>query len=92
MELGKILSRESGKPYIAESVWEFDSVAHVFNAACEVAMHHYGSTLPVAIEPGYDTDFQFTVNEPLGVIACIIPYNFPAALQMCIRDRSGVDF
>lgn len=81
MELGEILSKETGKPYIAESVWEFDSVAYVFNGACEIAMHHYGSTLPIATEPGYDTDFQFTVNEPLGVIACIIPYNFPAALM-----------
>ena len=81
MELGEILSKETGKPYIAESVWEFDSVAFVFNGACEIAMHHYGSTLPIATEPGYDTDFQFTVNEPLGVIACIIPYNFPAALM-----------
>lgn len=81
MELGALLSRETGKPYIAEAVWEFDSVAYVFNGACEIAMHHYGSTLPIATEPGYDTDFQFTVNEPLGVIACIIPYNFPAALM-----------
>lgn len=80
MELGKILSKETGKPYLAESVWEFDSVAYVFDGACEIAMHHYGKTLPIATEPGYDTDVQFTVNEPLGVIACIIPYNFPAAL------------
>ncbi len=80
MELGEILTKETGKPYIAESVWEFDSVAYVFEGACEIAMHHYGKTLPIATEPGYDTDIQFTMNEPLGVIACIIPYNFPAAL------------
>ncbi len=80
MELGKLLTSETGKPYMAEAVWEFDSVAYVFESACEVAMHHYGETMPVGTEPGYDDDIQYTMNEPLGVIACIIPYNFPAAL------------
>lgn len=80
LELGKLLTSETGKPYMAEAVWEFDSVAHVFRRACEVAMHQYGQTLPLGLEPGYDDDIQFTMNVPLGVIACIIPYNFPAAL------------
>ena len=80
LELGKTLSLETGKPYMAEAVWEFDSVAHVFEAACEVAKHHYGQTMPMGVEPGYDDDIQFTMHEPLGVIACIIPFNFPAAL------------
>ncbi|MFV0527448.1 MAG: aldehyde dehydrogenase family protein [Lachnospiraceae bacterium] len=80
LELGKLLTSETGKPYMAEAVWEFDSVAYVFESACEVAMHHYGETMPIGTEPGYDGDIQFTMNEPLGVIACIIPYNFPAAL------------
>lgn len=80
LELGKILSLETGKPYMAEAVWEFDSVAYVFNGACEIAMHHYGNTAPIGTEPGYDTDIQFTVHEPLGIIAGIVPFNFPAAL------------
>jgi succinate-semialdehyde dehydrogenase/glutarate-semialdehyde dehydrogenase len=80
LELGEILSKETGKPYMAEAVWEFDSVAYVFEGACEVAMHHYGVTMPIGEEPGYDYDVQFTVNEPLGVIACIIPFNFPPAI------------
>ena len=80
LELGKILSLESGKPYLAEAVWEFDSVAYVFEGACEVAKHHYGTSMPLGVEPGYDEDIQFTINEPLGVIACIIPFNFPPAI------------
>src|SRR5262249_25004909 len=36
LELGKILSAETGKPYLAEAVWEFDSVAYVIEGACEV--------------------------------------------------------
>lgn len=80
LELGRTLSLETGKPYMAEAVWEFDSVAYVFEAATEVAKHHYGETMPVGIEPGYDEDIQFTMHEPLGVIACIIPFNFPPAI------------
>jgi succinate-semialdehyde dehydrogenase/glutarate-semialdehyde dehydrogenase len=80
LELGKVLSLESGKPYMAEAVWEFDSVSYVFEGACEVAKHHYGATMPMGTEPGYDEDLQLTWYEPLGVIACIVPFNFPAAI------------
>ena len=79
-DLGRILSLETGKPYQAEAVREFDSVAYKFEAASEIAMHHYGSSMPIGIEPGYDDDIQFTIHEPLGVIACIVPFNFPASL------------
>jgi len=80
LELGKILSLEAGKPYMAEAVWEFDSVAYILEASCEVAKHHYGAVMPFATEPGYDEDLQFTVHCPRGVIACIVPYNFPPAI------------
>lgn len=80
LELGRLLSEESGKPYLAEAVWEFDSVAYVIKAGVEVAKHFYGQTMPVGTEPGYDDDVQFTWHEPLGVIACIIPFNFPPAI------------
>ncbi|MFV0426036.1 MAG: aldehyde dehydrogenase family protein, partial [Beutenbergiaceae bacterium] len=75
LELGRILSLETGKPYMAEAVWEFDSVAYVIEAACDVAMHQYGTSMPLGTEPGYDDDIQFTLHEPIGVIACIIPFN-----------------
>ncbi|MFQ6960069.1 MAG: aldehyde dehydrogenase family protein, partial [Clostridium sp.] len=80
LELGKILAVESGKPYMKEAVWELDSVAYVFEGSCEVAKHYYGKTMPLGTEPGYDHDIQFTIHEPLGVIACIIPFNFPPAI------------
>lgn len=79
-ELGEILARESGKPYQAEAVWEIDSVAYTIEGSCEVAKHYYGKTMPFGTEPGYDNDIQFTIHEPLGVLACIIPYNFPPAI------------
>lgn len=80
LELGEILAKEAGKPYMKEAVWELDSVAYVYRGACDVAMHYYGSTMPIGTEPGYDDDLQITIHEPLGTLACIIPYNFPPAI------------
>lgn len=80
LELGELLAKEAGKPYMKEAVWEMDSVAYTYNGACEVAKHYYGSTMPIGTEPGYDADLQITLHEPLGVLACIIPYNFPPAI------------
>lgn len=80
LELGEILAKEAGKPYMKEAVWELDSVAYTYRGACDVAMHYYGATMPIGTEPGYDDDLQITIHEPLGTLACIIPYNFPPAI------------
>lgn len=80
LELGEILAKEAGKPYMKEAVWELDSVAYVYRGACDVALHYYGETMPLGTEPGYDHDLQVTIHEPLGTLACIIPYNFPPAI------------
>ena len=78
-ELAKLLTLETGKP-IFDSYGEIDSVYMTFESSIEIVKHHYGKTMPMGIEGGYDDDLQVTVHEPLGVIACIVPFNFPAAL------------
>lgn len=78
-ELAKTLTLETGKP-IFDSYGEIDSVYMTFESAIEIVKHHYGKTMPMGIEAGYDDDLQVTIHEPLGVIACIVPFNFPAAL------------
>lgn len=78
-DLAKTLTLETGKP-IFDSYGEIDSVYMTFESAVEIVKHHYGKTMPMGIEGGYDDDLQVTVHEPLGVIACIVPFNFPAAL------------
>ncbi|HUB70214.1 MAG TPA: aldehyde dehydrogenase family protein [Acidimicrobiales bacterium] len=79
-ELAKLLSAESGKPYAAEAVPEFLEVSYVLRTAGEVAKHHYGQSMPMGTQPGFDQDIQFTLHEPVGVIACIVPFNFPPAI------------
>ncbi|OJG78800.1 hypothetical protein RV10_GL001286 [Enterococcus pallens] len=78
-DLAKTLTLETGKP-IFDSYGEIDSVYMTFESSIEIVKHQYGKTMPMGIEGGYDDDLQVTVHEPLGVIACIIPFNFPAAL------------
>lgn len=78
-DLAKTLTLETGKP-IFDSYGEIDSVYMTFESSIEVVKHQYGKTMPMGIESGYDDDLQVTVHEPLGVIACIVPFNFPAAL------------
>ena len=78
-DLARTLTLETGKP-IFDSYGEIDSVYMTFESSVEIVKHHYGKTMPMGIEGGYDDDLQVTVHEPLGVIACIVPFNFPAAL------------
>ena len=78
-DLAKTLTLETGKP-IFDSYGEIDSVYMTFESSIEIVKHHYGKSMPMGIEGGYDDDLQVTVHEPLGVIACIVPFNFPAAL------------
>ena len=43
LELGKLLSQESGKPYMAEAVWEFDSVAYILEGELTVDYGAHGT-------------------------------------------------
>lgn len=78
-DLARTLTLETGKP-VFDSYGEIDSVYMTFESSIEIVKHQYGKTMPMGIEGGYDDDLQMTVHEPLGVIACIVPFNFPAAL------------
>ena len=44
------------------------------------AKHFYGSFIPAGQEPGNDTNLQLLTREPIGVVVCIIPFNFPCDL------------
>lgn len=78
-ELAKLLSDETGKP-INEAFVEISNQKLFFEAYVEKSRHMYGINIPVGNEPGGETTMQFTTQEPLGVVACIIPFNFPCDL------------
>lgn len=79
-ELATLLSRETGK-ILSESEGEMDSCTNLTNGYCEKAAHMYGNCLPGGSTEGNEShDITFTRFEPLGTIACLLPFNFPIDL------------
>lgn len=68
--LARIESSNTGKP-IGDARWEIAEAAYVFHYFAGIIENHRGSTIPV--EGGID----LTIPEPLGVVAGIVPWNFP---------------
>lgn len=78
-ELAKLLSDETGKP-ITEAEAEIANQRTFVEGYVEKAKHLYGINIPVGNEMGQEHTIQFTTQSPLGVVACIIPFNFPCDL------------
>lgn len=78
-ELASTLCKETGKP-IKEARAEIANTKVFVSAYVERAKHLYGINIPTGNEPGQENTVQFTVRQPLGVVACIIPFNFPCDL------------
>ncbi len=69
-ELARLEARNVGKP-ISDARGEVGMVVDVFNYYAGAPERLVGKTIPVA--GGVD----FTFREPLGVVALIVPWNFP---------------
>jgi len=72
-ELAKLEARNVGKP-IGDARGEVGMVVDVFNYYAGAPERLLGNTIPVA--GGVDMTFR----EPLGVVALIVPWNFPIAI------------
>ncbi|MEG1585041.1 MAG: aldehyde dehydrogenase family protein, partial [Anaerovorax sp.] len=77
--LARMLSAENGKP-INEARAEIGNISIGFSGFIEHAKHFYGKTIPAGQEPGQQNNLQIVTREPIGVVACIIPFNFPCDL------------
>lgn len=78
-KLARTLSDETGKP-ITEARAEIGNIPIAFKAFSERAKHLYDEVIPAGIEQGQDTNLLITRREPLGVVAAVIPFNFPCDL------------
>jgi succinate-semialdehyde dehydrogenase/glutarate-semialdehyde dehydrogenase len=78
-DLAQTLSAETGKP-IVEARAEIGNIPISFKAFSERAKHLYGETIPAGMEAGQDKHILITRREPIGVVACVIPFNFPCDL------------
>ena len=74
-DLATIITAEMGKP-LAEAKGEIAYAASFFEWFAEEAKRVYGETIP-----GHMRDKRITVlKQPIGVVACITPWNFPSAM------------
>ena len=74
-DLALILTSEQGKP-LAEAKGEIAYAASFIEFFAEEAKRIYGETIPA---PNKDARIM-VIKQPLGVVAAITPWNFPAAM------------
>ncbi|MGI9272624.1 MAG: NAD-dependent succinate-semialdehyde dehydrogenase [Woeseiaceae bacterium] len=73
-DLGRIICRENGKP-LREAQGEARQ--------CAALMRWFADAIPeacgVSVPRGSGEQRNYTIKQPVGVVACITPWNFPAA-------------
>jgi malonate-semialdehyde dehydrogenase (acetylating)/methylmalonate-semialdehyde dehydrogenase len=74
-ELARLITQESGKT-LAESQGEMRRAIENVETACGVPMLMQGTFLE-DIAPGID---EMMIRQPVGVCACIVPFNFPGMI------------
>ncbi|MCJ1880308.1 aldehyde dehydrogenase family protein [Pseudomonas nitroreducens] len=78
-ELAQLITLENGKP-IANARGEAASAANIIRYFAGWPSKIEGSTLPIS--PASGPVLNYTLREPVGVCALIVPWNFP--LTMCV--------
>src|SRR4029079_5391136 len=76
-ELAQILTREEGKT-LAESRGELQRSINVAEFCGGESRRMNGET----IQSELPANFAYTIKQPLGVVACVTPWNFPVAIPV----------
>jgi betaine-aldehyde dehydrogenase len=74
-ELAELMTREGGKPLI-ENRDEVGWTASAFDFYAELARTSAGRVIP----PVESSQLALVLKEPLGLVACIVPWNYPLLL------------
>ena len=77
-ELAELQTREMGMPILI-SRGEGASAGPVFRSCVAAATHTLGSVYPNKDAAGGLGDLAISITDPLGVVACIGPFNFPVS-------------
>lgn len=72
-EMTTLLAKETGKPYF-QADEEIGNAVALFSGYAQKVRHFYDHIIPSP------DDFITVVREPVGVVACIVPFNFPIDL------------
>lgn len=74
------LTRELGKP-LSQSTGETACTLNIIDNFCECARTLGGETyVPDNFSHSVGGDLVMTIREPVGVVACILPFNYPVEL------------
>src|SRR6202521_1662242 len=76
-ELSQILTREEGKT-VAESRGELQRSINVAEFCAGESRRMNGETILSELP----SNFAYTIKQPLGVVACVTPWNFPVAIPV----------
>jgi len=76
-ELSQLLTREEGKT-LAESRGELQRSINVVDFCAGESRRMNGET----IQSELPLNFAYTIKQPLGVVACVTPWNFPVAIPV----------
>jgi acyl-CoA reductase-like NAD-dependent aldehyde dehydrogenase len=74
-ELAELMTREGGKPLV-ENADEVGWTAAAFDYYAEMGRNFAGRVIP-SIE---STQLSLVLKEPMGVVGCIVPWNYPLLL------------
>jgi alpha-ketoglutaric semialdehyde dehydrogenase len=75
--IARLLTREEGKT-LKESLGELKRTVNVLEYVAGEGRRMPGETLPSELP----RNFCYTVRQPLGVVACITPWNFPVCIPV----------
>ncbi|MBE3086460.1 MAG: aldehyde dehydrogenase family protein [Bacteroidetes bacterium] len=78
-KLSELLARENGKP-IQQTREEIAAAIRIYRGFAEEAKRILGRVVPMDAVPGQERHLAFTIRQPLGVVAAIIPFNYPVEL------------
>lgn len=78
-ELSSLLARENGKP-IRQTREELAAAIRIFRGFGEEAKRLFGKSASLDMVPGMERHFALTLRVPVGVVAAIIPFNYPVEL------------
>ncbi|BCB76538.1 aldehyde dehydrogenase family protein [Phytohabitans flavus] len=77
--LARLLASENGKP-ILQTRGEVDAAIRIFRGYAAEATRIFGRQVPLDAVPGLERHLAVTVREPLGVVAALVPFNYPVEL------------
>jgi acyl-CoA reductase-like NAD-dependent aldehyde dehydrogenase len=79
--LAELLAAESGKP-LSQARFELAGALGLLRGNAAEVRRAGGRVLPTDGNRGTEHDLAFTRREPLGVVAAILPFNFPVELYV----------